>query len=382
MAGSQRRLADTLESRLKSKPERFDFFELVRVLSWPRGGRDAGVPANAGESGLTRILGGELDPSREPVLFRNAPGLTFPWSAVMPRACAVLGQASEELETGQIEIVAALMGLTGASGVLPEHYTELLIELSRDKNSAVGRVAAERESSLQAFVDALSHRSVSFFYRSWAKYRLPVNWEQGRISCERSHDPITTALRSFAGLGPPKLSGRLGLNENFPLFFSGHYARRTPTVAALKQLLRQCLGFAADVEEFHGRWLTLAQPQQTRLSSERGKVGQHHRLGRDAIAGDRIWDVNGAFRIRVGPVDQHQFLALMPEGAWLQEVFRIVRLFVGPQFAFDIQIVLKAEAVPPPRLRKSGAPLRLKRNAWLWKPTTMRNPDDAVFRCG
>lgn len=381
MAGPQRRFAHTLAARIQAQPHRFDFFQLVRVLTWMRNGQRGGSAVPSIWSLLASVLGGELDPAQEAVRFRNAPGLVFPWAAALPRAYGVLGQAAAPDTAAQTEIVAALMGLVGASGVLPEHYTETLYELARDKEAAVGKVAEERESALQAFLDSLSHRSVSFYYRAWAKYRLPINWEQARRLVGKEADPVTVALRSLVGLGTPRLIERLGLHENFPVYFGGYFARKLRPAAALRQVLRHRLGMEVEIEEFHGRWLLLDRSQQTRLRIGPGTLGQHACLGCDAIAGDKIWDISGNFRIRVGPVDAVQFEALMPECAWLQEINHLVRLFVGPQLAFDIQVLLKADAVPQARLQRCGTPLRLRRNAWIRRQPVKHDADNAVFRC-
>ncbi len=50
-----------------------------------------------------------------------------------------------------------------AAGVLPHHYTELVI-----------RRLQLRDTSLRDFLDVFHHRALSFFYRAWKKYRPPL----------------------------------------------------------------------------------------------------------------------------------------------------------------------------------------------------------------
>lgn len=375
MASTHRTPSDTLKVRLKSQPHRFEFFQLVRLLC--RTPEPERLNARRDATRLSTRLGRDEHPGRELIRFRSAPTFEFPWAAVLPREQTLLAPGADlEVET-QTDVIAVLMGLPGASGVLPEHYTELLLERARAKE----QLASDKDPPLQALLDVLSHRSVSFFYRAWGKYRLPINWEQAREAGVREEDHVTDALRALLGLRTTRVAERLGINENFPLYFGGHYARRTRSAAALTQVLIHYLRLPVEIRQFQGCWLLLDKNQQTRLPAASGKNGQHHSLGRDAIAGDKLWHVSSKFRVRIGPVNEQQFRTLMPEGSLLKEVYSVVRLYAGIQLAFDVQVILQADGVPRARLVTQGnARVRLSRNAWLRRRDLTRDADDAVFR--
>ena len=96
-----------LIAELCSAPERFGLFQAIRLLALAEGTRhiDQALP--------------------ERVRFRTPATLAFPPSEIAAiRSTA--GQDEEELPS--LALTVACMGLTGPSGALPTHYTELLIE--------------------------------------------------------------------------------------------------------------------------------------------------------------------------------------------------------------------------------------------------------------
>ena len=61
-----------------------------------------------------------------------------------------------------------------------------------------------------------------------------------------------------------------------------------------------------------GRWLELEQPDQTALASRERSEGLNARLGVDAIAGRRVWDVESTFEVAVGPLSAIDFRSRLP----------------------------------------------------------------------
>jgi type VI secretion system protein ImpH len=156
MAAESGRTNPGLIGQLHREPHRFNFFQAVRLLE---------RLLCRGEGGFQPV-GHDAPPEREVVRFRAAPSLSFPASAVCqlraPPAGPVDGAAPPEM-------AVAFLGLTGPNGVLPYHYTRLLLERIR-----------LRDYSLRDYLDLFNHRFTSFFYRAWVKYRLPFAYERNR----------------------------------------------------------------------------------------------------------------------------------------------------------------------------------------------------------
>src|SRR5207249_1457282 len=132
-----------------------------------------------------------------------------------------------------------------------------------------------------------------------------------------------------------------------------------------------------------GQWLHLDPDSQTCLGREGGAGG----LGASAVAGERVWDLRNKIRLRVGPLSYGQFLGLLPDRtpAPGRKAFflltHLVRLYVGPELDFDVQLILGADDVPESYLgdaeESDGA--RLGWNTWVRSLATSDDADDAVF---
>ena len=151
-----------------------------------------------------------------------------------------------------------------------------------------------------------------------------------------------------------------------------------PTAIGLQILLSDYFGIGVIVEELTGQWLTFNPTTPTHL----GPDGQG-RLGRNTIAGDRVWDVASRFRIVLGPLSYDDFVEFLPDaipvparkGFFL--LSQLVRLYVGAEFDFDVQLCLLGTEIPPCYMKEAPGEslgLRLGWNTWL----PFNEPPDAV----
>jgi len=345
-----RRASAVVAELLFKEPHRFDFFQAVRLLEWLF--RERRPAANAANPQAP--LGGDALPDQECVRFRVDNSFNFPASAIARLSEPPAAEGKGLPSPPQMEV--SFMGLTGPGGVLPEHYTELLLQ----------RIRYHKDTALKDFFDVFNHRSISLFYRAWEKYRAPFLWERSKRHPSSRPDPFTNSLRCLVGLGTAGLSERLEIPEDVPLYYAGHFAHRPRSVIALEALLSDYLALPVVIRQFQGRWLYLDRSEQTRLPGAECPSGQYAQLGFDAVLGERVWDVRSCFYIRIERLTYPQFVRLMPEGGDYPKLCRLTRLYAGIQFTFAVQPVLTAGKLPDCRLsEQTDYQPRLGWNTWL-----------------
>ena len=369
MASPRRRTTAAVIERLFDNPRRFDFFQATRLMERAA----AATAARDGRFRVRRPVGLDYAPRDEAARFRVEPQLAFPDSA--------LTAAAAERDGAPPTLTAAFMGVVGPLGVLPQHYSELVVAQNR-----------QRSTALAQFLDLIHHRSISLFYRAWVKYRPAMAFErsQGR------DDPFSAVAAALTGLGSPSLRDRLAFSDHLVWHFAGLLSAGPRSTAGLEALLSEVLRRPVRVESFIGGWLAIDEDSRTRLPSNRQPEGQYCRLGVDAAAGARAWDAQGRFRLKIGPLDYPGFLDLMPGGAVMDLLTDLVRLYVGPEFDAEVEATLAAEAVPllvlgppAPDRRAPDSPAsdsrngpRLGWNTWLLAGPAVRDRADAVFQLG
>jgi type VI secretion system protein ImpH len=362
MAAEDGRERPGVSRTLFESPYRFDFYQAVRLLEYRRRERRGGSPGPVGSVGHDEA-GGEL------VQFRARVSLSFPAGALSDlRDPAATGDPAAPSAP---EMSVTFFGLTGPSGVLPRHYTELLVQRVREK-----------DSSLRDFLDIFNHRLIALFYRAWAKYRLPIGYERAQLDDPaRTPDPVTRGLFGLVGLGTTGLRDRLEVIDEAFVFYGGHFSHFPRSATGLECALEDYLAMPVRLRQCQGQWLTLEPEDQARLPGAAFPLGRNNQLGVDLVIGARVWDVQSQFRVRIGPLTWRQFRALMPNGAALRPLCQFTRTYVGLALEFDIQPVLHPDEVRGAKLSADpdDGPY-LGWNTWMPARTRDRPADDAIFR--
>jgi type VI secretion system protein ImpH len=237
----------------------------------------------------------------------------------------------------------------------------------------------DRDTTLRDFLDLFHHRLVSLFYRAWEKYRLPFRHERHRLEPAQADDLPTWAVYCLVGLGSEGLRGRLDVADEAFLYYAGHFAHEPRSALALEALLNDYFEMPITVQQLHGQWLVLEPSDQSRMPGPSCPLGRNNLLGLDLVVGERIWDLQTKFRLRVGPLTFVQFRRLMPSGDGLRPLCQMTRFYVGPEFDFDVQAVLLPAEVPWCQLSAASDGAYLGWNTWVRSQPFTHEVDDAVF---
>jgi len=332
MAGEAGPTTDALDflRKLAEEPYRYGFFPALRRLECVHREKPR--------------LGQSVRAASDPVRLGQVPSLTFAPSSLESFRPAEAGRPAK------LEVL--FLGLFGPNGPLPLHLTEY----------ARNRLRQHDDPTFARFADLFHHRILSLFYRAWADAQPTVQFDRPEA------DRFALYVGALCGLGMPSLRGRDALPDLAKLHYAGQLAGHTRHADGLRAVLEGYFGMAVSIEQFVGQWVELPESSRCRLGESRD-TGT---LGSTAIAGSRIWDYQQKFRIVFGPLTYADYRRLLPGSESLRRLVALVRGYVGDELAWDVQVVLKRDEVPPLKLGEAG------QLGWTtWCTTTPLREDQA-----
>lgn len=294
-------------------------------------------------------------------------------------------------------MVQNFFGLFGIHGALPVVYTRKLLDLDGDP----GLRNRSTRTAFRDWLDLFTNQMAGLLYEGWAKYRMPVGYLRAARRMPPGVPPppdrVTQVLFSVVGLGTPALRGRVQVSPPGPedepppplatlddralLKYAGAFARHRAGAHELRAILADYFRATVQVVPLSGQWLNLPADALTRFD---GRAA----LGRNAVAGERVWDAGSKFRLRIGPLRYREFVGFLPDPTPIPErkgvylMSQLTRLYVGAELDFEIQLLLSSFDVPDCRM-EDVAPgelgLRLGWNTWLKGPAMPETVDDMRF---
>lgn len=317
-------------SRLKHEPASYDPFALIRLLE----STDFSSPR----------VGRSLKPAEDPLAFGQPASLAFASSSI----AGIVEQGPRP------KVLVHMFGLLGTNGPLPLHLTEYIDDRARNHH----------DTTLQAFCDLLTNRMAALFYRAWA-----VN--QPAVAHDRSADDrFSFYLRCILGLGTDGLQSRDAVPDSAKLYMASRLRQLPNAAESLESMIGDWFGLPCRIEQLVGQWLAIPESGQTRmgLSPETGA------LGKTTVVGSRVWDVQGRFRIHLGPMSLAQYERLLPGREGMEQLCSWVKLQSGLEYTWDVRPVLREEQVPGVTLGESGM---LGQTTWLGSGG--RDRDDLIL---
>jgi type VI secretion system protein ImpH len=332
-AEQRRQAYEAWLSHVASAAYKVDFYQLMRRV--------------ASAHPLLPPPGEALRPKDEPLRVAQPAELDFPPAAL---------HSLERPAGAPPRLLQRVFGLLGPNGVLPLHLTEYARE----------RATHHADTTLQRFLDTLTHRFALLFYRAWAE-------AQPTVSLDRpGNKTLYNRLGALVGVGLPTLQDRDALPDASRLRFAGRLSRQTRDADGLLAWCRSEFDVPVAVEQWCGHWMALAADERSRLGRRGGAL-----LGRRAVLGGSVWDVQHKFRIVIGPLRLDRYRRFLPGGGDLARLQALVRSWVGLEFQWDLKLVLLRHEVPRFQLGNASG-MGLGHASWLGSD---RRPGDAADLC-
>jgi type VI secretion system protein ImpH len=298
--------------------------------------------------------------------------LRFTATPSLAQPTAEITSAQAPIESDRARLSTPLIGLTGASGVMPRWYTELVAQAVRAKSRAIAD-----------FFDLLAQRLITAFAQAGAKYRLHRSAETARYA--ELDEPVGASLLALTGYGTAGMSDRLAAGgPDLLRHYSGFFAARPRSTDRLQSMVSDYLGRKVEIIEFAGAWLTVPPDGQSRMP--KGRVaGSFNALGVNCAIGTRAWDQQARFIVRVGPLKRDEFEALLPDRQGLKELVSLIRAYVGWECDFAINLLLSTSEIPSLQMAGGNAQNAPRLGWTCWMPSTTarltgsKYVDEAMF---
>ena len=281
------------------------------------------------------LIGRAQRPQQEPFRLGQQASLTF-----APREIAEVTQRN-----GRPTIKLFGLGMLGPNGPLPIHMTETVRERSE----------AKRDSTLANFLDVFHHRSLTHLYRAWSQAQAAAGLDRA------DHETFSPYIARIAGDDPDEVA-QTPLPRHARWASSAHRVRQARNPDGLVATLSNYFGIGVVLHEYQMHWITI-EPNDTCCI---GTPRTSSILGQGALAGEVVPDRQHKFRLVLGPLSLNEYLRFTPqgtpEGRDLPALVEWVRAFVGYEFVWEVELVLRREEAPPSRL---GGDARLGWSSWM-----------------
>lgn len=296
--------------QLQQTPSEFDFYQAVYSVErqysreqkrWYGVGRDA-------------------FPYQELIRFKSVQHLGFPGQPISK--VEARDSKAESKDATSINMYVSFLGLTGPSGVLPQHYTELVLHRVK-----------QRDNTMRDFFDIFNHRLVSLFYRAWEKYRFACQYEL----MPDKQDSFSQVLTTLSGA-----------ETELSLYFAGAFSQQNRSAKQLTAMLSHLLGVSVELQPLRGRWLRLDKSDQSALASAARPTGLNACLGSSAMLGSRVWDISSAIELII-KADEKQASELLP-GSYKSQLMRSLLTEYLP-YGYSVRVTLSASNSVFPALK-------------------------------
>ncbi|WP_394203314.1 type VI secretion system baseplate subunit TssG [Shewanella waksmanii] len=269
-------------------------------------------------------VGHDSLPNQELIRFKADQHLGFPGQSISKVAIK-----DKQLSHGTaVDMSVSFMGLTGPSGALPQHYSEMVLARLKLK-----------DTGMKDFYDLFNHRLISLFYRAWEKYRYSASYQLGS---DTNIDSFSSVLQYFSG------------QSSLAKYYAGFHHRASPSAESLATMLREFTQGQVEVAQFQGRWQRLKPEEQTQLGGRCRPEGQYACLGVDASLGKQVWDINSAIKITLSFKSSELAAEFLPGKQKTKWVKALISDYLGKATQFKLQLNATTAQMPTAQLSANG----------------------------
>lgn len=270
-------------------------------------------------------------PRQDKVRFGQEPTLGFPPSTI--------AEYKPQNADRPPKLVNYFFGYFGPNGPLPLHLTEYARTRKFNRN----------DPTFTAFADTLLHRVMGLLYRAWVRGQPAPAFDRG------DNSETERKIAALGGFHGAHLRDRDAMPDLAKRHFAGLLSAGPKNAEGLVAILNGFFNAKVELQEFVGDWLTL-EP------TDRWVLGGSGGLGQTTCIGERVWSNASKFRLRIGPLPLDEYKQFLPGTPALARLRAIVRNYVGDQFDWDVNLVLKGADVPQAQL---GASTQLGLTSWV-----------------
>lgn len=334
MAGENGATKNDLMAALKKAPYGFDFFHALRLI-------ECAYPEKP-------LIGQSKRPIDDPVRFGQEVSLAFESSTLSKFIPSKDGKPAR--------LNQLFLGLFGPNGPMPLHFTEYV--KIRQHNF--------HDHTLARFADVFHHRMIGLYYRARANAEPAFSFDRPE------QNQFASYVGAFAGIANEAMLKRDDMPDLAKVHYVGLFSAQAKNADGLIAILTDFFKLPVKLDELIGEWLSISLGEQTRLG-ESPVTGQ---LGNSVVLGSKVWSCQHKFRVVFGPLSLDEYQSLLPAGKRLQTLVAIVQNYVGFEFNWDVNLVLRKEQVPMASLDGNT---RLGWTSWVGQRLSSQDADDLML---
>ncbi|MDH5378255.1 MAG: type VI secretion system baseplate subunit TssG [Gammaproteobacteria bacterium] len=324
MEADERPASAVVAEGLEKRAAAYNFFQAVQLILRTNPGRK-----QPGEKGPF---------SKEVVRFRANASLGFPRGDIE--------RVEEQRHPGfpPFMMDVNFLGIYGPSSPLPSFYTEDLLGKSDEENPA------------RHFLDLFHHRFISFYYRSWHKYRYSLHFQK------RGRDAFSKNLLSLIGLHDDKVIAGLDLDRDRLVPLVGLMIAPARSKETLEKVISAYFGgISVEIQQFVAERVTIDRSQRNAIGLE------NCFLGKDVLLGKNVTTITDSIQVLVGPVGYADYMQFLPGKRAHRALRSLVTLLCKDAISYSFKMKIKTDAVPKLKISKNND-CGLGWNTWLGIP--------------